>query len=455
MLRSSGGKSNGSSRWHASVAGPDWEILCTGQHLLDTRAYPDSGGCRGHDVAPSVYRLQRRRRSAKGQAVLMRLLSSTKDLVISGHPYPDFPILLWDSMQSCKEVNEFLRYYLLRGAIGSPKSWDVTARALYDYFSFLEAHDLRWDDGDRGEQKSLLAAYRDYCLETANLARSTVRNRLMYVCEFYSFAQRQGWIDRLPFGYETRRVLRGRGFLAHTDANRRSQAVRDVIPRVHKTLTKYLTVSQIHALLTAAMNPHHHMLIRLALGSGLRREELATFPRAYVFDPDHAGRTERNIRVILDPRDGHGMLTKGDKPRVIYISRRLMKDLNHYAVHDRGLRSSLSRTPQEALFLNQCGERFSNDGKSLDRIVRETGEKAGVRAWTHLLRHTYATHTLVALQRSRDHSRIEPLVFLQRQLGHASIQATMVYLHLVQEIADEAVLTYDDELNDLANELNG
>jgi integrase/recombinase XerD len=71
--------------------------------------------------------------------------------------------------------------------------------------------------------------------------------------------------------------------------------------------------------------------------------------------------------------------------------------------------------------------------------------------WVHK-RHTYATHTLLALQRSRDRNQIEPLVFLQHQLGHASINTTMVYLHLINELADEAVLAYDDELNEWAAE---
>ncbi|MNQ93943.1 site-specific tyrosine recombinase XerS [compost metagenome] len=65
-----------------------------------------------------------------------------------------------------------------------------------------------------------------------------------------------------------------------------------------------------------------------------------------------------------------------------------------------------------------------------------------------MLRHTYATHTLVSLQRNRANG-IDPLVFVQRQLGHSSIQTTMVYLHLVNEMADKAVLAYDDELNAL------
>ncbi|MNR65951.1 site-specific tyrosine recombinase XerS [compost metagenome] len=66
-----------------------------------------------------------------------------------------------------------------------------------------------------------------------------------------------------------------------------------------------------------------------------------------------------------------------------------------------------------------------------------------------MLRHTYATHTLVNLQRPPQNG-VDPLVYLQRQLGHNSIQTTMVYLHLVNEMADEAVLAYDDELNALA-----
>lgn len=385
----------------------------------------------------------------------MRLLSSTADLVISGVPYADFPIVLWDTMERCSEANEFLRYYLLRGSIGSCKSWEPTGRAMYDYFSFLQAHELLWTDVDRGEEKTLLTAYRDYSLTTAGLTRSTVRSRLRYVCAFYAFAQQRGWISRLPFEYEARQAMRPGAYLAHVDASGGTRDVPDVLPKVQKALPKYLTLSEIGSLLSAAGNPHHLMVLRLALGSGLRKEELATFPRAYVFDPDLVGNTKRNIAIDLNPEDGNDMQTKGSKSRRILIGRRLMKDLNHYAVHLRGLRSSLSPRPQKALFLNQSGERFAADGKSLDRIVRDIGAKAGVRAWTHLLRHTYATHMLVSLQRSRDRRRVEPLVFLQQQLGHASIQTTMVYLHVVNELADEAVLSYDDELNDLVGGLNG
>lgn len=213
-------------------------------------------------------------------------------------------------------------------------------------------------------------------------------------------------------------------------------------------------MADIKSLLVATENPHHRIMMRLALHTGLRREEIAAFPLAYVFDPDKAGRTERNLRIRLDPFDGSGMVTKGSKPRDIYVSRKFMAELYRYVTKVRGERASLSKTPQKALFLNQSGERYGGDDKSLNRIISETGKRAEIKVHTHTLRHTYATHTLVSLQRNPA-SGLEPLVFVQRQLGHSSIQTTMVYLHLVNEMADEAVLDYDDELNALAGRPDG
>ena len=94
----------------------------------------------------------------------MHLIWATDDFTIGGRPYTGFPIVLHESMESAVEANQFLRHYLTRGAIGSNRSWPNTGRAIYDYFGFLEVHSLRWSDVDRGEEKTLVAAYRDYCL---------------------------------------------------------------------------------------------------------------------------------------------------------------------------------------------------------------------------------------------------------------------------------------------------
>jgi site-specific recombinase XerD len=383
------------------------------------------------------------------QEVAMVLVWATEDLVIGGQPYPGFPILLWDSMECCVPANQFFRNYLLRGEIGSNRSWPSTGRALYDFFSFLQAHELDWRDVDRSEAKSLVAAYRGYCLTTCKLARNTTRQRLTYICKFYAYALKKGWVKRVPFTYEERNVKREASFLAHVDTSGGKTMAIDVMPRSYKTLPKFLSMAEIKSLLTAAENPHHRMMMRLALYTGLRRAEIAAFPLTYVFDPDKAGRTERNLRIRLDPFDASGMVTKGSRLREIYVSRQFMAELYRYVTKVRGERASLSKAPQKALLLNQSGEPYGDDGKSFNRIISETGKRAGIKVHTHMLRHTYATQTLVSLQRNPANG-LEPLVFVQRQLGHNSIQTTMVYLHLVNEMADEAVLAYDDELNALA-----
>ena len=379
----------------------------------------------------------------------MHLIWATDDFTIGGRPYTGFPIVLHESMESAVEANQFLRHYLTRGAIGSNRSWPNTGRAIYDYFGFLEVHSLRWSDVDRGEEKTLVAAYRDYCLNDVNLARNTVRQRLHYICAFYDYSFRQGWVDRLPYNVEDRAVQRAdKGFLAHLDARGNRLVVRDVMPRHHKSLPKFLSKEQVKTLLAGTRNDHHRMIIRLALQTGLRREEIATFPLAYVFNPDARHGTGRNVKVTLDPQDGTGMKTKGRKEREIFVSRRFMADLYRYSVLQRGELAAKSPIPQKTLFLTQDGLPYANSGKSIEVMVRDNAFKVGIKSYPHMLRHTYATHTLVAAQRNIEAFGIDPLVFLQRQLGHASISTTMIYLHLINELVDTAVLSYDDEIND-------
>lgn len=377
----------------------------------------------------------------------MELLQATSDFKINGISHPGFPLLLHDTMASCRPANEFMRWYLRRGAIGSERSWPSTGRALYDYFSFLEVHEMSWKDiGEEGES-SLLSDYRDYSLDTIGLSPNTVGQRLIYIAAFYEYGLRKGWVKSLPFNYEDRIVRKDGDFLQHVDGSGGKVSARDVSPKRVKDLIHFLSRDQARDLVQAASNPHHRMIIRFGLQSGLRRDEIASFPVEYVTRAARAGGTGHYVAVSLDPRDGTCMRTKGGKKRVVFISRSLVRDLNRYVKQVRGERASLTGGDHGQLFLNQRGLPFAAHGKGLERIVREIGEHAGLDVHPHMLRHTYATHTLYDRQRRRK-AGMDPLVFVQKQLGHQSIHTTMVYLHLVNELADDAVLEYDDELNE-------
>jgi site-specific recombinase XerD len=377
----------------------------------------------------------------------MKLVWSTENFEIAGRVISGFPILLWDTMESCTPVNDFLRYYLSRGGIGSKKSWPNTARALYDFFSVLQACNLEWSHTEKNTGVNIVAVYREYSINESKLARSTIRQRITYVCKFYEYALQHKWINTLPFYYENRQASSYERFLAHIKMGDRENLTPSVIPRPHKLLPKFLTTEEIKKLIAATTNPHHRMLIKFALRTGLRREEIATFPLAYVTQCI-TGRGSRNTIIKLNPFDGLGIKTKGKKARNIYISHAFIDEVQRYINQQRGDRSHLQRerTSTETLFLNQFGQSFANDGKAIERIVRNIGKKAGIHVHPHMLRHTYATHTLALLQRNRS-AGLDPLIFIQRQLGHESLQTTTIYLHLVNDVADNAVLTYDIELN--------
>lgn len=374
----------------------------------------------------------------------MELIWASKDFCIGSRSYPGFPLLLTDDMVGFTPANLFLRHFLLRGDIGSEGSWAIIGRALYDFFSFLQANDFDWRDVDRGDDKTIIAVYRDYSIVECGLAINTVRQRLYYLCIFYEFALKRGWIPRLPFNHETRRTIKKRGFLVHISSRREQSLVSDLLPKKPKNLPKYLTHEQIHKLMDSITNPHHYMIIKFALQTGLRRAELATFPLSYILNQAQSARNTRNVTIRLDPYDGTGMMTKGSKTREIYIPRTLLADTYNYIQMTRGERSSLSSTASKALFVNSSGIPYANNGKGIERIVRTNGMKAGIKLHPHMLRHTYATHTLRLLQKTK--TNLDPLVFLQRQLGHSSIETTMIYLGLLNEDAESATLEYFDEI---------
>ena len=376
----------------------------------------------------------------------MRLLHATSDYELNSQTKPGFPILLWESMQSCHAANAFLRSYLCRGTIQSTKSWESTARALYDYFSYLEINQYAWDDVYRLDELDLLVGFRDYCQNVSKLKQNTTRNRLMYVCKFYEYALKKKLITELPFDYDDRGTYSRNGQLEHVYASGRSNGTPSVLPTQLKQVPKFLNLNQVQTLLQSVPNVHHNMMIRFALQTGLRREELATFPLRYMFgNLEVSGK--RNDRLFIDPSDGSGIRTKGMRSRTIYMSHRLVTSVKHYVKHYRDERSSLTNYTRPELFLNLKGEQHSQGGKGFETILRRIGQRVGIDLHPHMLRHTYATHTLSGLQKSGRRNAVEPIVFLQHQLGHASINTTLIYLHLVNNLAEEAVLTYDDELN--------
>lgn len=152
-----------------------------------------------------------------------------------------------------------------------------------------------------------------------------------------------------------------------------------------------------------------YMLIHLALHSGLRVSELAALT---IGDIHLTGR--ENYLVVRS--------SKGGKRRDVYLDREIVKHLKEYIAH----KAKAWHEPIDAdapLFMGRSG-RFTETALHLS--FRKAVEAAGLsrRYSIHAARHTYATILL---------AKTNNLRFVQKQLGHASLNMTALYADVLPE----------------------
>ena len=105
---------------------------------------------------------------------------------------------------------------------------------------------------------------------------------------------------------------------------------------------------------------------------------------------------------------------KGSKDRCLPLGKMLCRGIAKYISAEQ---------PQQFLFEGVAGEGMSQRGTQW--VVAQAVKRAGLRKeiHTHTLRHSYATHLL---------EQGVNILTIQKLLGHAHIETTMVYLHIAQ-----------------------
>lgn len=156
-------------------------------------------------------------------------------------------------------------------------------------------------------------------------------------------------------------------------------------------------------------------LAELALSSGLRVSELAALVCGDLVLGDHP---------VVAVRCG-----KGRKARTVRVGSALREAARRFLEWKREVGELVD--VHASVFLNERTGRHLTP-RALQQSWARTLCSAGVEhRGIHSARHTYATHLLKA---SRGNLRL-----VQRQLGHASIATTQVYLGLFTEEVEEAV----------------
>ncbi len=173
-----------------------------------------------------------------------------------------------------------------------------------------------------------------------------------------------------------------------------------VIPAPNK-LPVVLSKSEVKLLLKAPVNIRERVLFGLAYDTGMRISELTNL---LINDID------------LERRQIHIRQSKYKKDRYVTISKHSVKGIKkHLAING----------PVDYLFDHTNRKGIPISKTRIRMLLAETVEKAGIKKniCVHTLRHTYATHQLEAGQN---------IMMLKNALGHASIDTTLIYLHVAK-----------------------
>jgi integrase/recombinase XerD len=215
-----------------------------------------------------------------------------------------------------------------------------------------------------------------------NISNKSKAHYLTVINSYYKFLIREGYIKENPC--ETIKM-----------------------PKMEKTLPKYLTIEEVDKLLdirTIKPNDYRNKaMLELLYATGMRISELTNLTLSQIDFNDDL------VRVM----------GKGKKERIIPLENTC---INYLKLYINEYRNYLLKTKtSDYIFINNFGNKISRQGffKILKKLCQESGINKEISP--HVLRHSFATHLL---------NNGADLRVIQELLGHESIVTTQIYTHL-------------------------
>lgn len=251
---------------------------------------------------------------------------------------------------------------------------------LRQYLAFLGEREARLEEA----APAMIIAYLER-LENNGRKPATISRHLAALKSFYHFLWQAGAIAQDPT----------------TDLE---------TPRLGRRLPRVLSVAEVESLLG---QPHtsrpaglrDKAMLELIYATGMRVTELVSLD---------IGQLSLEMGFVR-------CMGKGQKERIVPIGSIAAYWLRRYLEQGRG--ELLKEGEEEALFVNQQGQRLTRQGfwKILKKYVRQA--RLGTNITPHTLRHSFATHLL---ENGAD------LRVVQELLGHADIATTQIYTHITR-----------------------
>ncbi len=190
-------------------------------------------------------------------------------------------------------------------------------------------------------------------------------------------------------------------------------------PKIGLKLPEVLSVGEIDRIVDAIdlSKPEGHRnkaIIETLYGCGLRVSELV------------------NLK-LTDIHRGEGFVTvtgKGDKQRLVPISKKALKEIDLYKIDRYRLKKIYD---ENVVFLNRRGRKLTR--AMIFTMIRDLAGKAGImkKISPHTFRHSFATHMIEAGADLRA---------VQEMLGHESILTTEIYTHIDRSYLRDTLIMF-------------
>jgi integrase/recombinase XerC len=250
---------------------------------------------------------------------------------------------------------------------------------LISFFDFIELKfgDILLEEINASFVRSWLADLKEHGMESKSINR-----KISSLKSFFKYQLKQGVLEVSPM-------------------------VTIVSPKIKKRLPQFVEEKDIATLFKHVEFPDtwegktDRLLFELLYNTGMRRAELVNLKESQI---DKGNTT---IKV----------LGKGNKERVLPVSKELMKSIRQYILDKR---TEFEKVDAMILLVNKKGKKL--DPKQVYNIVkRYLSEVTTIdKKSPHVLRHSFATHLM---NNGADLNAVKEL------LGHSSLAATQVYTH--------------------------
>lgn len=166
-----------------------------------------------------------------------------------------------------------------------------------------------------------------------------------------------------------------------------------------------LSVEEIQRMFDVCENKKHKVILALLYSCSLRVSELINLKWTNI------DRSRMVINIIQ---------AKGNKDRQVGLNEQLIKLLSDYWLEYKS---------NEYVLNGQASPQYSE--RSVGEVIKQLAKKAGIdnkRVYTHLMRHTSATHLV---ENGTD------INLIQKILGHSNVKTTGIYLHISHNLINK------------------